>query len=258
VLTENPGATTSASAPVAAAKSGVVDLDARLEEPTGTEVAVGAGSAIFVNGRAVAPSGRGVNRLTLALGAVEHPLMANGIPDPRAREMGDAWWGVVPLAPVSEPVEVPVTLRAELEGGIRAEAQLATWRMLPALDVEPVVAPMRTRESDRPLIAICMATFEPPLELFARQIESIRAQTYDNWICVVSDDDSRPERLAGMRKILGDDERFVLVPSSSRRGFFGNFERAIALAPTEARYLGLADQDDRWDPDKLDVLAREL
>src|SRR5215207_4330858 len=61
-----------------------------------------------------------------------------------------------------------------------------------------------------------------------------------------------------MREILGDDERFVLSPSTERRGFFGNFERALALAPVEAEYVGLADQDDRWHPDKLEVLAREL
>ena len=75
---------------------------------------------------------------------------------------------------------------------------------------------------------------------------------------MISDDNSRPERLAGMREILGGDERFVLVPSGLRRGFYGNFERALALAPAEAAYLALADQDDCWHPDKLEVLVDEL
>ncbi len=41
-----------------------------------------------------------------------------------------------------------------------------------------------------------------------------------------------------------------------RLGFLRNFERAIALAPAAAELIALADQDDRWDRDKLDVLAR--
>jgi glycosyltransferase involved in cell wall biosynthesis len=243
---------------VAASKGGVLELNARLEEPLRHEVAGGAGSAVFVKGRCAPPTGHRVMRLTLALDGVEHPLMGYGIPDRHARDSGEMWWGIVPLAPVTAAVETPLTLRAELDGGARAEASLASWRLVPALDVERVIPPGRARDATRPLIAICMASFEPPLELFARQIESIRSQTYDNWVCVISDDNSRPGLVAGMREILGRDERFVLVPSATRRGFYENFERALALAPAEAQYVGLADQDDRWSPDKIAVLASEL
>ena len=38
-----------------------------------------------------------------------------------------------------------------------------------------------------------------------------------------------------------------------RRGFYSNFERALALAP-DCDYLALSDQDDRWRPDKLERL----
>ena len=166
--------------------------------------------------------------------------------------------GVVPFAAVSEPRIARLELDAALDDGSRAGAVLGDLRLQPGLDTEPVAAPVRSAGARRPLAAVCMATFEPPLELFRRQIQSIRDQTYDNWICVISDDSSRPERLAKMREIVGEDERFVLCPSRERRGFFGNFERALALAPREAEYLGLADQDDRWHPDKLEVLASEL
>jgi glycosyltransferase involved in cell wall biosynthesis len=236
----------------------VLELDGRLDEPLLNQVAVGAGTAVFVKGRCVAPIGRRVDRMTLALGGEEHPLMGYGISDRRMGGTGDMWWGIVPLAPLTEPVELPLTLRAELEGGGRGEVQLATWRLAPALEVEPVAPPPQEGDATGRLIAICMATFDPPLALFGQQIESIRSQTHDNWVCVISDDHSRPERLAGIREILGDDERFVLVPSEVRRGFYGNFERALALAPAEAGYLALADQDDRWHPDKLQVLVGEL
>jgi glycosyltransferase involved in cell wall biosynthesis len=235
----------------------VPDLDARLDEPLLSQIAVGAGSAVFVKGRCAPLAGRRVDRMTIALGGDEHPLMGFGISDRRFGTTGDMWWAIVPLAPVTEPVEVPLTLQAELEGGGRAEAQLATWRLTPELDAHPV-APPTLNDRKRPLIAICMATYEPPPELFARQVESIRSQTHDNWVCVISDDNSRPESLAEVRDVLGGDQRFVLVPSEVRRGFYGNFERALALAPAEATYLALADQDDSWHPDKLEVLLAEL
>jgi glycosyltransferase involved in cell wall biosynthesis len=236
----------------------VLDLDARLEEPLRREVAGGAGSAVFVKGRCAPPDGNRLKRLTLALGGVEHPLMGYGISDRDSRYSGDMWWGIVTVPSVAAAVEAPLTLRAELDGGTRAEARLASWRLVPALDVERVLAPGRARDATRPLVAICMTSFEPPMELFAQQVESIRSQTYDNWICVISDDNSRPDRLVAMREILGGDERFVLVPSARRRGFYENFERALTLAPAEAQYVGLADQDDRWRPDKVEVLAGEL
>jgi O-antigen biosynthesis protein len=246
VPTEQPGAAGLASVVVPRSTDSVAELDATLEEPLRDAIAVGAGSAVFVKGRYSAPDSRRVNRLTIAFDGAEHPL----------RSLRDMWWGIVPLAPVTEAVEMPLALRAELNGGTRAEVDLATWRLVPALDLEPVTA--ADGRSPRPLVAICMATFEPSPELFARQIESIRSQTHDNWICVISDDNSRPRWLASMREVLGGDERFVLVPSRVRRGFYANFERALALAPAEAEYLGLADQDDRWHPDKLETLAAEL
>jgi hypothetical protein len=171
---------------------GVLALDGSLEEPLLSDVAVGTGNAVFVKGRCEPPAGRRIGRLTVALGSEEHPLMGFGISDRRMGRAGDMWWGVVPLVPVAEPVEMPLTLRAELDGGGRAEARLATWRLLPGLDREPVPPPAGKGEAAHPLIAVCMATFEPPLDLFARQIESIRSQTHDNWICVVSDDGHLP------------------------------------------------------------------
>ena len=153
-------------------------LNGSLDEPLLTDVAVGTGNAVFVKGRCTPPSGRRVERLTLALGGEEHALMGYGISDRRVGGAGDMWWGVVPLPPVTEPVEMPLTLRAEFEGGGVAEVRLATWRLVPTLEIQPVAPPAAALTSSSPLVAVCMATFDPPLELFQRQIESIRGQTH--------------------------------------------------------------------------------
>ena len=103
-----------------------------------------------------------------------------------------------------------------------------------------------------------MATFEPDLELFRTQVESLRAQTDRRWVCVVSDDCSSDEHARAIAEVLGDDPRFVLSRSDERLGFYRNFERALTLAPAEARLLALCDQDDRWYPEKLATLRGEL
>ena len=103
-----------------------------------------------------------------------------------------------------------------------------------------------------------MATYNPPLDLFQRQVESIRSQTHANWICVVSDDDSAPARFAEMQRILDGDPRFVVSRSPRRLGYYHNFERALSMTPPSAAYATLADQDDRWHPEKLETLLGAL
>lgn len=103
-----------------------------------------------------------------------------------------------------------------------------------------------------------MATHNPEPSLFATQISSIREQTDRDWVCVISDDCSDPERLRSISATLKGDDRFVLVPSKQRLGFYRNFERALELAPASAGLLALADHDDRWFPQKLAELKRSI
>jgi len=48
--------------------------------------------------------------------------------------------------------------------------------------------------AEAPLVAICMAAFEPDPALLERQIASIREQSHEQWLCLISDDGSSPER----------------------------------------------------------------
>lgn len=111
---------------------------------------------------------------------------------------------------------------------------------------------------EAPLVAICMATFEPEPRLLERQIGSIREQTHERWICLVSDDGSSPERLGHLRELTGGDERFTISVGEERLGFYANFERALGMVPAEAEFVALADQDDRWYPEKLAALIDGL
>ncbi len=108
-----------------------------------------------------------------------------------------------------------------------------------------------------PLIAICLPTFNPPLDLLRRQIESIRAQTHQAWLCLLSDDASEAASLAALKELLAGDERFVWSPATERLGVYHNIERCLRLVPAQAEFVALADQDDRWYPHKLARLVAE-
>ena len=129
------------------------------------------------------------------------------------------------------------------------------------LQPEPTVPSARGPrfpESAGPRVAICMATFNPPADLLRRQLDSIREQTHGNWVCVISDDASEPAALANLEEEIAGDPRFVLSPSEARLGFYGNFERALSMAPPSAEFVTLCDQDDFWHPNKLDGLLQGI
>ena len=226
----------------------VVSLDA----PLPVSLSVGSGTALFVCGTCFAPGAR-IDALSLVVDGDEQPVVAHGMPrldhlratgEPESYPSG--FWGLASVRGRSTAVEI--RLRAVLVGGGEAFAELARL---------PVVAPPEP-VAGSPQVAICMATFEPPIDLFRRQVESIRAQTHTDWLCVVSDDCSAPERFAALVDVIGDDPRFVVARSDRRLGFYRNFERALALAPTGARYVALADQDDAWRPEKLSTLVASI
>jgi glycosyltransferase involved in cell wall biosynthesis len=195
-----------------------------------------------------------------------HPGSALGSQQPRAgggcRPGREDWrgylsgfWATIPVAARDQPGSIELQVAVRLAGGARIVAHLG-WIDL----VEPEPPPVRgTRNpvADR-LIAICMATFEPDMKLFRAQLDSLRAQSDDRWVCMISDDRSSPARFQEIVREVGDDRRFVLSRSDSRLGFYRNFERALRMVPAEAELVALCDQDDRWYPEKLEVLRSAL
>jgi len=107
-------------------------------------------------------------------------------------------------------------------------------------------------------IAICMATFNPDLELFRRQVDSIRGQTHKRWRLIISDDSTDDAKRTAIRAMLRSDPRVEVLPYEGRRGFYFNFERALAAVSGDVDYVALADQDDRWYPEKLESLVAAL
>lgn len=239
-------------------------LLAALDFPLPRTVAPGRGAALFICGWCVSEAAP-VRALELVLDGEVFPVSAHGMPrgdvldalSPEAPpgSLMSGFWGMVTIPPRGGGAELPLVLRAQLGDGQAAVTELG----LIAIEDPPAPLELEAPEpAAGPFVAVCMATHEPSPELFREQVESLRAQTHRNWVCVVSDDCTSPERFAAIERELRDDPRFVISPSPERLGFYRNFERALSLAPAGADYVALADQDDRWDPDKLEVLMREL
>jgi glycosyltransferase involved in cell wall biosynthesis len=176
--------------------------------------------------------------------------------DPELLSYRSGFWATVPIGPVSPEGDVELGIEARLADGRTASTLLGTIRVVEP--PEPVAYEGPRSSAGLPLIAICMATYNPNIELFRDQVESIRAQTYPNWVCVISDDCSEPERFDQIVEVIGDDERFILSRFQYNQGFYRNFERALELAPAHADLLALSDQDDRWCPDKLEALEEAI
>ena len=103
-----------------------------------------------------------------------------------------------------------------------------------------------------------MTTYNPPPQLLSRQIASIKAQTYQNWVCLISDDHSEPPTVTLIQHLVAGDARFRLYFRPDRAGFYRNFERCLEQVPDDAHLIALADHDDYWHPDKLEKLIAAL
>ena len=226
-----------------------IDLNTAIPEQLRAKQLIG----LFVHGTALV-AGRPPRSIELTVDGVAHPVIARGMPSPALGPKARAgFWGILPLAAAGDR-RARIGARATLGHGSAVEAPLGAVELL-AEASEPVAAPAGTGSRT---VAICMATHEPPAELLHRQLDSLRAQTHDDWICLISDDASGGERFAALETAIDGDRRFVVSRSDRRLGAYENFHRALRMVPGEVPYVALCDQDDHWHPDKLSTLLEAL
>jgi glycosyltransferase involved in cell wall biosynthesis len=257
-------------------------LQVNLDAPLPAELGVGAGTALFLAGTCF-DAERAIRSLEFLVEGEAQPVSAYGMPrldyfralhpqldpfategiemdshaseDPRLHSYRSGFWGLARIGPARPGSSIELALRAVFEDGLTHTAPLGQIRV--AAPPDPL-APSFQGARDEPRVAICMATHEPPLELLRSQLDSIRGQTHRNWVCVISDDCSRPDRFDTICQLVGEDPRFAISRSPRRLGFYRNFERALWLAPRDCEFVALADQDDAWYPPKLAALLEAI
>ena len=228
--------------------------------PLPTSLPVGRGGAVLCLG-ACFHRREPIRALRLLVDGRERPPAAwrmpradlfRALPPELANSYRSGFWAVLPL----EARERAGTIRIEVAARLGSGAlEVAPFGALEVVDQPP---PAVEPHAGGGRIAVCMATFEPDMELFTAQLDSLRAQSDDRWTCVISDDCSAESSFEEIRDAVGGDERFALTRSSERLGPYRNFERALHMAPPGAELVALCDQDDRWYPDKLATLRDAL
>jgi glycosyltransferase involved in cell wall biosynthesis len=105
-----------------------------------------------------------------------------------------------------------------------------------------------------PHISIVMGTYNGERYL-REQLESIYKQSYSNIDVVVCDDcstDATVEILKEFSKRHG----LIYFVNEMNLGLVKNFEKALSLAKGD--YIALADQDDIWYPEKIELLLNNI
>lgn len=103
-------------------------------------------------------------------------------------------------------------------------------------------------------VLILMATFNGH-RFIGEQIESIKAQTHEDWELWVSDDGSSDTTLSIVKSYSLSDPRIKLLdPKTSFRSACGNFSYLLSRArDSDCDVFLFSDQDDVWDSKKLEV-----
>lgn len=99
-------------------------------------------------------------------------------------------------------------------------------------------------------VDILMATYNG--ERYVReQIESIQAQTFEDWRLLVSDDCSTDGTFAVVEDMASKDSRIMVLPSKMSFGSAkANFIHLLSMV--DAPYAMFCDQDDVWLPEKIE------
>ncbi|GMG85420.1 hypothetical protein LNKW23_46400 [Paralimibaculum aggregatum] len=104
---------------------------------------------------------------------------------------------------------------------------------------------------------ILLATYNGAARI-GRQLASLAAQTYPGWHLLVRDDGSTDGTVALVEAFAAAHPGRVTILRDDRGNLrtLGNF--AALLAQSDAPYCGFCDQDDIWDPDKLETAIRAM
>ncbi|HEY1771432.1 MAG TPA: glycosyltransferase family 2 protein [Chthoniobacterales bacterium] len=111
--------------------------------------------------------------------------------------------------------------------------------------------------ASRPLVSVITPIFNTPADWLEEMIESVRAQTYENWELMLIDDGStEPTAIEALDRLAATDERIHLLRQEKNAGISGASNRGIEAAAGD--WVGFLDHDDLLEPDALFQNAKLL
>lgn len=112
---------------------------------------------------------------------------------------------------------------------------------------------------DKPLLTILMATFNGE-KFLVEQLESILAQSYQNWELIIRDDNSTDSIQSIISAFIKRDSRIKQIQYGTLHGTAcRNFSQLFDWAYQQEKvYVLFADQDDIWLPNKIELSLKEI
>lgn len=110
-------------------------------------------------------------------------------------------------------------------------------------------------ETDKPLVSIVMATYNPRMDWLKEQLISLNNQSYGRLELLVIDDCSTNisiEEISETIKAIITGIPYKIMRNIENMGSTRTFEKVTALVAGE--YIAYCDQDDIWYPDKIETL----
>lgn len=98
------------------------------------------------------------------------------------------------------------------------------------------------------LVSIIMPNYNCA-PFIAESIESVFAQTYENWELILIDDHSTDDSVKVIESLMADEKRLMLIKFSKNSG--PAIARNRAIEEAKGRYIAFLDSDDKWHPNKL-------
>lgn len=99
------------------------------------------------------------------------------------------------------------------------------------------------------LVSIIMLSHESG-KYVKETVESVLAQTYQNWELLFVDDNSKDDTVSQMMELKGNDPRFIVLRSVYDKGT--SYLRNMALQQARGRWIAFLDVGDTWAADKLE------
>jgi len=105
------------------------------------------------------------------------------------------------------------------------------------------------------LVSVVMCTYNGEKYL-KEQLESILHQTYKNLEIIIVDDCSTDTTISIIKQYMKIDDRISFFQNQDNLGFLKNFEKALPLS--NGSYIALADQDDIWKENKIEIFLKNI
>lgn len=106
------------------------------------------------------------------------------------------------------------------------------------------------------MVSVIITSYKRPVEIVERAVASVLAQTYEELeILIVDDNQDNSEESKLLEKAFSNRDRIIYIKQNGNKGACA--ARNLGISRAKGEFIGFLDDDDTWEPDKLEVqLAR--